>query len=150
MFRFAQMFTIVLLALAPVAALAGPAEDASALIDRWAATFNSNDVEALVKLYAPDAILMSSVNPSIKEGTAAIGEYYAKVRGSGGKVHIGERRMMVLSDAVVVSTGLYEFSGIRDGKPVANPARFTMVIVKRGADWVIANHHSSQRPKPLQ
>ena len=36
MFRFAQVFTIVLLALAPAAAFAGPSEDASALIDRWA------------------------------------------------------------------------------------------------------------------
>jgi hypothetical protein len=56
--------------------------------------------------------------------------------------------MTVLSDVAVVSTGLYEFTGMRDGKPVANPARFTMLPVKRGADWMIVNHHSSQRPKP--
>jgi uncharacterized protein (TIGR02246 family) len=146
----AQAIVVMLLALGPVNALAGPAEDASALIDSWAAAFNSNDVDALVKLYAPDAIFLSSVNPSINEGTAAIREYYAPVRGSGRKVEIGERRMTVLTDAVVVGTGLYEFTGMRDGKPVANPARFTMVIVKRGDNWVIANHHSSQRPKPLQ
>jgi uncharacterized protein (TIGR02246 family) len=148
--RFTRVLGFVLLALAPAAVFAGPAEDASALIDRWAAAFNSNDVDALVKLYAPDAILLSSVSPSIHEGTAAISEYYAKVRGSGGKVEISERRMTVLSDVVVVGTGLYEFTGMRDGKPMTNPARFTMVLVKRGADWMIANHHSSQRPKPLQ
>jgi hypothetical protein len=72
------------------------------------------------------------------------------VRGSGRKVEVGERRMTVLSDVAVVSTGLYEFTGMRDGMPVANPARFTMVLVKRGADWMIVNHHSSQRPKPLR
>src|SRR6202007_2056263 len=107
----------------------------------------SNDVDVLVKLYAPDAIFLSSVNPSINEGTTAIREYYTPVRGSGRKVEIGERHRTVLSDVAVVSTGLYEFTGMRDGNPVANPARFTMVLVKRGADWMIVNHHSSQRPK---
>ena len=73
--RFTRILVLALLALAPAAAVAGPAEDASALIDRWAAAFNRNDVDALVKLYAPDAIFMSSVDPSIHEGTAAIREY---------------------------------------------------------------------------
>jgi hypothetical protein len=146
--RFTRILVLALLALAPAAAVAGPAEDASALIDRWAAAFNRNDVDALVKLYAPDAIFMSSVDPSIYERTAAIREYYAKVGGSGRKVEMGERRMTVLSDVAVVSTGLYEFTGMRDGKPVTNPARFTMLLVRLGADWMIVNHHSSQRPKP--
>jgi uncharacterized protein (TIGR02246 family) len=148
--RFTRVLILVLLALAPTAAVAGPAEDASALIDRWAAAFNGNDVDALVKLYAPDAILLSSVDPSIHEGTASIRQYYAPVRGSGRKVEIGERRMTVLNDVTVVATGLWEFTGMRDGKSVVNPARFTMVLVKRGADWLIVNHHSSQRPQPRQ
>ena len=67
----------------------------------------------------------------------------------GSRVNIGERHTQVLSDATVVITGLYEFTAVRDGKSVANPARFTMVLVKLGADWKIANHHSSQRPNPL-
>jgi hypothetical protein len=111
-----------------------------------------NDVDALVKLYAPEAILLSSVDPSIHEGTAAIPEYYAnaKVQASGSKVvEVSERRMTVLSDVAVVCTGLWEFTFMRDGKPVVNSARFTMVLVKRGSDWMIVNHHSSGLPKPL-
>jgi ketosteroid isomerase-like protein len=70
-----------------------------------------------VKLYAPEAILLSSVDPSIHEGTAAIREYYAnaKVQASGSKVEISERRMRVLSDVAVVCTGLWEFTFMRDG-----------------------------------
>jgi hypothetical protein len=38
--RFTRVLVLVL-ALAPAAVVAGPAEDASALIDRWAAAFNT-------------------------------------------------------------------------------------------------------------
>jgi hypothetical protein len=70
------------------------------------------------------------------------------VQGSGRKVKSGERHITVLSDAVVVCTGLWKFTGTRNGEPFVNPARFTMVFVKRGNDWMIVNHHSSPRPQP--
>ena len=146
--RFTRVLAFVLIALAPTGAFAGPAEDASVLIDRWAVAFNDNNVDALVRLYAPEAILLSSVDPSIHEGTAGVREYYAPVQGSGRKVEIGERHMTVLSDAVVVCTGLWKFIGTRDGKPFVNSARFRMVFTKRGNDWTIVNHHSSSRPEP--
>jgi hypothetical protein len=66
--RLARVVVLVLLALVPSAAVAGPAEEASALINRYAEAFNKNDVDALVKLYAPEAILLSSVDPSIHQG----------------------------------------------------------------------------------
>jgi hypothetical protein len=48
------------LTLAPVThAVAGPAEDAGAVLDRWAAAYNANDAEALLKLYGPDATLLA-------------------------------------------------------------------------------------------
>jgi hypothetical protein len=56
--------------------------------------------------------------------------------------------MVVLSDTAVLGTGFYEFTAMRDGKPVPSPSRFTMIVVKRGADWMIAHHHSSRRPEP--
>jgi hypothetical protein len=70
------------------AALAGPAEDASAVVDRWAAAFTANDAEAVVKLYAPDAILLGTVSPQIADSTAAIRDYFSRLPGSGNKVAI--------------------------------------------------------------
>jgi hypothetical protein len=32
---------------------------------------------------------------------------------------------------------------MKDGRPVSTPARFTVLITKRGAQWGIAHHHSS-------
>jgi uncharacterized protein (TIGR02246 family) len=146
-----RVLIIVLLALAPTgAAFASPADEASAVIDHWAAAYSANDTDAVVKLYAQDAILLATTSPLLAEGTGPIRAYFARLPGSGNKVAMGERRMVVLGDSAVLGTGFYEFTLAQDGKPVPTPARFTMVLVKRGSDWFITHHHSSQRPKPPQ
>ncbi len=147
MARFAGVFAIILLVV-PISASAGPAEDANAIIDQWAAAFSANDAEAVVKLYAPDAILLGTVSPIIAEGTAPIRDYFKVLPGSGNKVTIGEPRTVVPSDAAVFATGFYEFANPR--RQTQTPARFTMIFVKRGGEWLIAHHHSSVRPKPTQ
>jgi ketosteroid isomerase-like protein len=61
----------VLLALAtqvPVAASAGAPEDVAAALDRWAATFNANDIDALAKLYTPNAVLVGTTGSTLIEG----------------------------------------------------------------------------------
>jgi uncharacterized protein (TIGR02246 family) len=143
-------FFVMLVLLAPAVTFGGPAEEASAVIDRWVTVFNANDVDAVVKLYAPDATLLGTISPILAEGPGPINAYFSSLRGSGNKVAIGERRMMALGESAVLTTGFYEFTPIRDGKPVSIPARFTFVVAKRGGDWLIVHHHSSQRPKPPQ
>ncbi len=135
----------MLLVLGPVASFAAPVDAASAVIDRWATGYNANDAEALAKLYTVDAILLGTRSPILSDGTAGIRAYFTSVRqpGDGAKVTFGERRMVVLGDRAVLVTGFYEFT-----RPASStPARFTMVIVKRGSDWLIVHHHSSERPK---
>jgi len=48
--------------------LAGPAEDANAVVDRWSAAYSSNDPEIIAKSYWPDAILLGTVSPVISTG----------------------------------------------------------------------------------
>src|SRR3954469_10479705 len=93
----------------PLTTFAGPAEDGSAAIDRWVAAYSSNDVEALLKVYAPDAILQGTSEPQINTGTEAIRKYFRGLPGSGNKVTIQERRMVVLNDATVIGLGFYTF-----------------------------------------
>jgi uncharacterized protein (TIGR02246 family) len=150
MTHWKRVLFVLLLAWVPTTVFAGPADDAGAVIDRWATAFNANDLEAVVKLYAPDAIVLGTLSPTIAEGTEPIRAYFARLPGSGSKVVIEERRLVVLGDGAVLGTGFYEFTLIRDGKPVPLPARFTVVVTKRGDDWLIAHHHSSMRPKPPQ
>ena len=145
------LFVMMLLVLAPAAVFAGPAEEATAVIDRWVTVFNTNDADAVVKLYAQDATLLGTLSPILSEGPGPISAYFSPIRGSGITVAMGERRLLALGDGAVLATGFYEFTRIQDGKPVPLPAaRFTFVVAKRGGDWLIAHRHSSQRPKPPQ
>lgn len=123
-------------------ALAGPAEDANAVIDNWSATYSANDRDALAGLYAPDAVLLGTTSPVISEGTEGIRQYFKDLPGSGRKNTIIERRTIVLSETSVVGTGFYNFARATENN-TPRPSRFTFVVVKRDGRWMIAHHHSS-------
>jgi uncharacterized protein (TIGR02246 family) len=131
-------------------AAAGPAEDANAALDRFSAAYTANDVDALVALYAPNAILLGTNSPIISEGRDAIRAYFTnlKLAGSGNKNQIQERRAIVIGDNAVVVTGFYEFTRMSAGKPVPGPARFTVLLTKANGQWLIAHQHSSPRAMP--
>ena len=143
--RSLLVLAVLVLTQTPVLATAGPADDAGSVVDRWATAFNSNDVDALVSLYAPDAILLGSTGLTLKEGSEAIRGYFARLAKSGDKVVIGDRKIVVLGDNVSYATGFYEFSAVRNGETKKSQAGFSMVLVKHSNGWLIANHHSSQR-----
>jgi uncharacterized protein (TIGR02246 family) len=146
--RSVLAFVVLVLVLTPISAIARPADDAGSIIDRWATAFNSNDVDALVSLYAPDTILLGSTGLTLKEGSEAIRGYFARLAKSGDKVVIGDRKIIMLDDKVSYATGFYEFSAVRNGDVRKSWAGFSMVLVKHGNDWLIAHHHSSQRSSP--
>ena len=132
----------VLFGSAGAAALAGPAEEANAVIDQWSTAYSANDRDVLVGLYAPDAILLGTTSPVISEGPEGIQKYFRELPGSGRKNTIVERRTMVLSETSVVGTGFYNFARAAEND-TPRPSRFTMVLVKRDGRWLIAHHHSS-------
>ena len=143
--RFARLVLTALIILSPAAALAGPGEEANTAIDRWSAAYGSNDPEAVVKTYRPDAVLLGTASPMMSEGSDAIRAYFAPLKGSGNKNTISERRTLVLSDNAVLVTGFYEFTRVKEGQSVPAPARFTMLLIKHDGEWLISHHHSSPR-----
>ena len=146
--RFRWLLIFAVLALTPVMAFAGPEEDAGAVVDHWATAFNSNDVDALVGLYTPDAILIGTTGLSPMEGSNAVRSYFARVAKSGDKVAIDGRKISVLGDKVAYATWFYTFDVMRNGERRKSSAAFTMVLVKHRKGWLIAHHHSSRRPVP--
>ena len=147
---FRRVLLVVLAMLAPVTASAGPAEEVASAVDRWATTFNANNVDALVKLYAPDAIVIGPAGSTINEGTEAIRKYYARLEKSGDKVLLGIHKVVVLDDNVAYVAGFNEFSAVRGGETRKSPNGFTMILVKRGDHWLITHQHSSRRSTPTQ
>ena len=147
--RIVQIISVAWVLVSPVAvAVAGPAEDANAAVDRWSAAFNTNDPETIAKNYCPDAILLGTVSPVISEGTQAIIKYFTPTKGTGNKNAIDERHTIKINNKAVVVTGFYTFTRMVDGKPTPGPSRFTMLVVKRGNKWCIAHHHSSPHVLP--
>jgi uncharacterized protein (TIGR02246 family) len=141
-----QTLTILFVLLCPLRAFAGPAEEASAIIDRWASAITVNDVDAVLKLYTPDALLHGISSTKLYAGTQSIREYFNTVSEAGKKVTISERHMVILADTAVMGVGFYEFELVQQGMRVPRPARFTFIMMKRGNDWLITHHHSSLSP----
>ena len=144
MTRVTQLVFIILNLMSPAVALAGPAEEANAVVDRWSAAYNGNDLAIVAKNYWPDAILLGTRSPFMFEGVAPIVIFFTPLEGSGNKNTIGERRTIVINDNAVVVTGFYTFTRMVEGKETPTPSRFTMLITKRGDEWRIAQHHSEE------
>jgi hypothetical protein len=138
MLKLVPLIVAAIMTLTPTQSSAGPAEDAEAAIDRWVAAYSSNDLDAMAKVYAPDAVLQGTSEPQINVGAEDLRRYFKRLPGSGNKVSIQERRMFVINDTTVLGVGFYTFR---------SPARFSFLVVKRGNDWVIQHHHSSSIPK---
>jgi uncharacterized protein (TIGR02246 family) len=143
MSSFPKCLVAGMLALLACVSWAGPAEDARSVLQGWSDAYSSNDVDAVVNHYWPDAVLLGTVSPVMSEGTAAIRAYFGRLGGSGNKNRIQDIRVFVLDDSAVVLTGFYLFTRMQDGKAVDGPSRFTMLMQKRGGEWKIAHHHSS-------
>jgi uncharacterized protein (TIGR02246 family) len=140
---FARLIFVAVILMSPTLAVAGPAEDANAAVERWSAAYNLNDPDTISKTYTPDALLLGTISPIMSEGSDAIVKYFTSSKGSGNKNVLGERRTIVLGEDAVVVAGFYEFTIMRDGQAVNLPARFTMLVTRRDREWRIAHHHSS-------
>jgi uncharacterized protein (TIGR02246 family) len=144
---FARVFCLSLMVSSPV--FAGPAEDATAVVDQWSATYSANDREALAKLYAPDALLLGTTDPVATRGVEAIRKYFEPLDKGGRRNTIVEKNVIIVSDTAVVVAGFYDFSR-KEQNYEPRPSRFTMVVVKRDGKWLIAHHHSSPRAAQRQ
>lgn len=123
--------------------------DALQIIDRWAKAFTASDVDAIVKLYAPDALFMGTGSKAVVTKPEGIRAYFDNAllidRPRGASLNSFES--MVLSDNAVLVTGLDATTRVKDGTPISAPGRVTFVVAKRGADWQIVHFHRSAMPQ---
>ena len=120
-----------------------------AVTQKWVEGMTRHDIEAVVALYDPDAVLWGTRSPTLRDKPETVREYFniLKTVPPSYKVVLGEQRIRIYDD-IAINTGTYTFSEIRDGKEIVRPARFSFVFRYRSGQWVIVDHHSSAVPAP--
>ncbi len=119
---------------------AGATPTIESLLSAWIAAFNSRDLDAHMSLYIEDALLFGSVD-QLQIGRAAIRAYFSR-RPLGVRVADYPMPTVLMLDADHAATaGHVEFA---DGD-APMPYRVTWMLVRRGGDWRIAQHHGSPR-----
>jgi uncharacterized protein (TIGR02246 family) len=150
MLASSRFILAILLAFVPVQAFSEPTEEVGAVFEKWKAAYDANDNVAVAKLYAEDATLHGTRSRILTVGRDAITNYFKIVVGTGNKVQFVEQNLKVINPTTVLAAGFNDFLRNKDGTLTPEPARFTMLLVKQGDDWLIAHHHSSLRPAPPQ
>jgi len=145
--RIAKLLVLAVLMTSPAAA--GPKEEALLLLDKWTKAFAASDVDAIVSLYASDALFLGTGSKAVVTKTEDIRRYFEGAlltrRPRGAPIDASE--VLVVSDDVVVVAGLNTSTGVADGVPFGNPGRVSFVIAKRDGAWKIVQFHRSAMPK---
>jgi uncharacterized protein (TIGR02246 family) len=121
--------------------------EVAAATDAWRAAYDSREPKRITALYAADAALWGTTLKVIATTPAAVAEYFkgAPARPDA-RVVFGEQNIRVYGD-LALNSGTYTFNGVRDGKPTAQPARFSLAVRKQEGKWMIVDHHSSSLPQ---
>lgn len=137
------------LALCSATLYANPREEAFDVLQRWNTAFNSSDVAGIVSLYAPDALFLGTGSKTVVNDPAAIRAYFdnALLNNRPRGATLNSHTAVVVSDSVVVFSGLDTVTGVRDGQPFSSNGRVTFVVAKRGNAWQIIQFHRSAMPE---
>jgi uncharacterized protein (TIGR02246 family) len=145
-----RVLLAVVLAVSPMLAYAGPKEDAQAVFDRFLTTLTAANVDAVVGVFWPDALFWGTTKPDLATTPEALREYFFKGLGSRKpdeqKATSLATSVLVVSDSVVLISGLWQIENVVDGKPMRTPLRISIAVTKRGDTWRIAQFHNSLRP----
>jgi len=119
-----------------------------ALFDHWNAALATDDPDAVVRTYAPGAVLLPTVENGPLIGSGAIRGYFVSFlkKHPHGKI---DTRTIGIGCNIAYDVGLYTFT--LDG-PVAGSrkqlhARYTYIYEPVHGRWLIVHHHSSVMPE---
>jgi hypothetical protein len=124
--------TCAVLITAPLAAVAGPKEEAFQVIEQFKAAFDTSDVQGVVKLFAPDAIFLGTISPKIITTTADVDQYFQGLKQfMPRQIKIEEHSTMVLSDR---TAGIDAQIGCFSRSP-RRPAPVASLVFPRRVSW---------------
>ena len=146
----------IAISLFPVMLLAGCqsvplAESSKTEIDRatqsWVVALNACATDRIMALYDREAVLWPTTSREIANSPDKIRQYFERVCSSAMRPQgaLNEQNIRMYGD-MAINSGTYTFTIMRDGKPVAIPARFSFTYRRQGGQWLIVDHHSSGMP----
>lgn len=129
-----------------------PATDAStpsveAATAAWGNALAACNVDRIVALYDPRAVLWPTTMRTIANSPVAIRKYFEGVCASstGPKGSVTEQNVRLYGDTAI-NSGTFTINAMRDGKPTPIPVRFSFTYRQSGGQWLIVDHHSSLMP----
>lgn len=143
------LVSVVIMIASISTAVADSKADALQVIDRWAKAFSASDIDAIVKLYSPDALFVGTGSKAVVTKPEGVRTYFenALLNNRPRGASLNSYELMALSDEAVVVSGLDTVTGVRDGNATSASGRITFVVAKRGTDWQIVHFHRSAMPQ---
>ncbi|ROL63700.1 DUF4440 domain-containing protein [Pseudomonas protegens] len=118
------------------------------LFDRWNSALQTGNPQAVVGLYAPNAVLQPTVSNQVRSTHAQIQDYFEHFLTSKPVGQINYREIRHLSPDAAMDSGVYTFTlTAADGKKQQVQARYTFLYERVDGQWKILNHHSSAMPQ---
>ena len=122
--------------------------EAHCIVESWTQFFNEGNADAIASLYAPGATLWGTLGPSLTRSSGEIRSYFIEAARTGLKGKLAGHVLSAVSETCAIDAGQYDFARTADGQTTIIPARYSFVLVKQNASWMIAHQHSSFLPKP--
>jgi uncharacterized protein (TIGR02246 family) len=121
----------------------------AALFDKWNVTLRTGSPHDMANLYAEDGILLPTVSNQVRSNRSEIAEYFVHFQALKPRGTINEQYIEVLDRNTAVSSGVYTFDIVREGRADYVVARYSYIYEKVGNDWLIVSHHSSAMPQQV-
>jgi uncharacterized protein (TIGR02246 family) len=120
------------------------------VVEKWTNAVAEGDVDAIAKLYAPDASMIGTLGKVVPTKLEQIRQYFEvalKAFDVPRSVTLDSSEVLMVDDNTVVVTGFDTIKGSREGQQTISKGRVTFVIARRAADWMIVHLHRSPLPE---
>ena len=114
-------------------------QEAQALVDEWAQTFNTGRAADLARFYAPDARIVPPGRSTLV-GAEAICAYFADIRAQGFHDYAVDLGDVFAKDASLVASGRWALRGPDGGRPQLYQGNWLNVFAQGRMGWRIAVH----------
>lgn len=123
----------------------------SDVLEIWINGIFRRDIEQVLSLYDPSAVLIPTFSDRILDSPIKIREYFEKVLARKGleiSLHEKSLHQQFFSPAFCILSGIYTWKFFVEEEKITYEARFSFVL-KTDQEAPILHHHSSQIPRAV-